>query len=59
MAASALDSFVGVLFLELNGYRFFATEEDAACAILELAAGNIQEPGYAAFLRANSSPRNK
>src|ERR1700677_4927717 len=30
---------VGILFLELNGYRFTATEEDAAQAILKLAAG--------------------
>lgn len=44
---------VGILFLELNGYRFTASEEDAARAIVELAAGNLDETGYAAFLRAN------
>ena len=47
---------VGVLFLELNGVRFCAIEEDAARAILELAAGTLDEPGYTAFLRANITP---
>jgi death-on-curing protein len=44
----------GILFLELNGYRFTASEEDAAQAVLNLAAGTIDETGYASFLRANS-----
>jgi death on curing protein len=44
---------VGILFLELNGYRFTATEEDAAQAVLNLAAGTLDENGYTAFLRAN------
>jgi death-on-curing family protein len=30
----------GILFLELNGYRFTATEEDAAQAVLSVAAGH-------------------
>jgi death-on-curing protein len=46
---------VGILFLELNGYRFTASEEDAAQAVLELAAGSLDETGYNAFLRANGS----
>jgi death on curing protein len=50
---------VGILFLELNGYRFSASEEDAAQAVLELASGNLDEAGYAAFLRANASRRKK
>jgi len=50
---------VGILFLELNGYRFAAREEEAARAILELASGNLDEAGYTAFLRANSSPTKK
>jgi death on curing protein len=45
---------VGVLFLELNGYRFTAPEEEAAVAVEALAAGGIGADGYAAFLRANS-----
>jgi death-on-curing protein len=44
---------VGILFLELNGYRFIASEEAAAQAVLELAAGSLDEMGYGAFLRAN------
>ena len=48
---------VGILFLELNGYRFAASEEEATRAVLELAKGNLDEAGYAAFLRANSSRR--
>lgn len=43
----------GILFLELNGYRFTATQEDAANAVLALAAGELDERGYIAFLAAN------
>ena len=46
---------VGILFLELNDYRFTATEKDAAEIILAMAAGHIDESGYAAFLRDNIS----
>jgi death-on-curing protein len=46
---------VGILFLELNGYRFSAREEDAAQVVLELASGNLDEARYIAFLRANAS----
>ena len=45
----------GILFLELNGYRFHASEEDAAQAVLTLAAGALDELEYAAFLRANAT----
>jgi death on curing protein len=45
---------VGALFLELNGYRFAASEEEAANAVLAVASGGIDEHGYAAFLRANT-----
>jgi death on curing protein len=44
---------IGILFLELNGYRFTADEAEAASAVLALASGAIEEDGYAAFLRAN------
>ena len=44
----------GVLFLELNGYRFTASEEAAAQAVLELDAGRMDEKGFGEFLRANS-----
>lgn len=46
---------IGVLFLELNGYRFTATEEAAAQAVLELAAGAVDENGFCAFFRANTA----
>jgi death on curing protein len=45
----------GILFLELNGYRFTASEEDAARAVLNMAAGILDETGYAEFLRTNSA----
>lgn len=44
---------VGVLFLELNGYRFAASEEDAAQAVLSLAARTLEETAFAAWMRAN------
>jgi death-on-curing protein len=44
---------VGVLFLELNGLRFTATEESAAQAILSLASGTLDEPTVASWLRAS------
>jgi death-on-curing protein len=50
---------VGVLFLELNGYRFVASEEDAAQAVLSLAAGRIGEEAFAAWMRANVKRRGQ
>ncbi|MBV8849064.1 MAG: type II toxin-antitoxin system death-on-curing family toxin [Methylobacteriaceae bacterium] len=44
---------VGILFLELNGYRFDAAEDAAANAVLALAAGTLADSGYTAFLREN------
>lgn len=46
---------VGILFLELSGYRFAASEEDAAQAVLSLADGTLDDAAYGAFLRANST----
>jgi death on curing protein len=43
----------GVLFLELNGFDFIASEEDATQAVLDLAAGALNEAAFAAWLRAN------
>jgi death-on-curing protein len=45
-----------VLFLELNGYRFTASEVDATVQTLALAARDLDEAGYAAWLAANSRP---
>ena len=46
---------IGILFLELNGARFTASEEAATQAVLGLAAGSLDDAGYAAFLRENTS----
>ncbi len=46
---------VAVVFLELNGCRFRATEVDAALRTLALAAGEMSESEYGAWLRANSA----
>jgi death on curing protein len=50
---------VGVLVLELNGYRFTVSEEAAARAVLDLAAGVLDEAGYNDFLRTNSTPERR
>ena len=47
---------IGILFLELNGYRFTAPETTTTNAVLALAAGTLDEAGYTAFLRANVEP---
>jgi len=46
---------VGVLFLEINGHRFTATEEDATQAVLGLADRTIDEAAFIRWLRANVS----
>ncbi|MCX6908321.1 MAG: type II toxin-antitoxin system death-on-curing family toxin [Verrucomicrobia bacterium] len=43
-----------VVFLELNGYRFAASEADATIKTLALAARELDEADYAAWLKANS-----
>jgi death-on-curing protein len=48
---------VGVLFLELNGFSFTASEEDAARTVMALAAGTVDEASYAAWLRINVKRR--
>jgi death-on-curing protein len=45
---------VAVAFLELNGYRFQAAEVEAAVFTLALAAGEMSEAKYAAWLKTNS-----
>jgi len=47
---------MAVGFLELNGFRFDASEVDAALRTLALAAGEMTESAYAAWLEANSQP---
>jgi death-on-curing protein len=43
-----------VLFLELNGREFIASEVDAVVQTLALAASALDEAGYAAWLKKNS-----
>lgn len=45
------------LFLERNGFRFLATEVDAALRVLALAASEINEAEFAVWLRASVAPR--
>lgn len=50
---------VGVLFLELNGFDFRATEEDATQAVIGLATGTLDEAGYTEWLRGNVKHRRR
>ena len=43
----------GVLFLELNGPALAASEVDATRAVLDLAAGELNEDEFASWLRIN------
>jgi len=43
-----------IVFLELNGRRFHASESDATIQMLTLAARDLDEAGYAAGSKANS-----
>ncbi|GAB4140809.1 MAG: type II toxin-antitoxin system death-on-curing family toxin [Sphingomonadales bacterium] len=47
---------LGILFLELNGYVFRANQADAANAVINLAAGEIDVQAFAAFLRDHAAP---
>lgn len=43
-----------VVFLELNGYKFKGTEVDSVLMTLALAAGEMSESDFAAWLESNS-----
>jgi death-on-curing protein len=45
---------VAVAFLEINGKRFVASEADAAVRTLALAAGEMTEAAFAAWIEANA-----
>ena len=45
------------LFLYLNGLRLHATQAEATVTMLAVAAGDISEADFAAWLRAHSAPR--
>jgi len=46
------------LFIETNGYRFQAPEEEAVLETLALAAGETSEEAYAVWLERTSVPAN-
>ena len=50
---------IGIAFLMLNGFVFQASEADATQAVLALAAGRLDEAGYAARLRSNVKRRRR
>jgi death-on-curing protein len=50
---------VGALFLEMNGYRLMASEEDATQAVMGLAEGTLDETAFLTWLRANSRRNRK
>ena len=45
------------LFLALNGYRLAATDADCVLTMLAVAAGDIDEAAFAAWIRNNAVPR--
>jgi death-on-curing protein len=45
------------LFLYLNGYRLTATQADATLTMLAVAAGDKNEPAFAAWIRTHIVPR--
>jgi death-on-curing protein len=45
------------LFLALNGYRLNAGQVEATKTMLAVAAGELDEPGLAAWLRGNTQKR--
>lgn len=46
------------LFLALNGLRLRASQAEATVAMFTLAAGELDEAGFAAWLRLHSEPRD-
>ncbi|MCK9515042.1 MAG: type II toxin-antitoxin system death-on-curing family toxin [Ottowia sp.] len=45
------------LLLHLNGHRLTASQADTTLTMLALAAGEMDEPGFAAWLREHTAPR--
>jgi len=46
------------MFLAMNGLRLRASQAEATVAVFTLAAGELDEAGFAAWLRKNSQPRD-
>jgi death-on-curing protein len=49
----------GIAFLLLSGLVLQAAEEEATQAVLALAAGDLDEAGYADWLRSNVASKRK
>ncbi len=49
----------GILFLELNGFDFVASEEEVIRTVLALAASDLDEAGYVDWLRSNVKRRRR
>lgn len=47
------------LFLALNGYRLQATQAEVTLALFALAAGELDESVFAAWIRQHATPRLK
>ena len=45
------------LFLALNGYRLAASQVDATLTVLAVAAGELDETGFAQWIREHIQPR--
>jgi prophage maintenance system killer protein len=45
---------IGVLFLELHGFVFKASEADATHAVMALASSTLDEAAFTAWLRENA-----
>jgi death on curing protein len=45
------------LFLAINGQRLVATQAEATLTMLDVAAGTLDEPTFAAWIRAHLAPR--
>ncbi len=53
-------AFLGAgMFLRLNGFRLTATQQDATLTMLALAASDISEAAYAAWLRNHTTMLTK
>jgi death-on-curing protein len=51
-------AFVAVeLFLVLNGYELMASDAECVLTMLAVAAGDLDEAGFAAWLRTHVTPR--
>jgi death on curing protein len=47
---------LGIMFLELNGFQFYAPEDEAARAVLSLTEAQSDETAYAQFLKDFTKP---